>query len=786
MKPAIDHPSPDELKQVLTLDDRKLPSFPQATLKLLEMLGDESVSMKDVARVIESDPGIAARVLEIVNAAGYGLQRKIATLPEALVFLGVDEIRKLSVGMTVFQGLFATTRSRRFDRIHFWRHSLSVAVLAMELAKKIQYPQPEKAYVAGLLHDVGKIFLDLQGVKDYGDFLDDAESSQETMVELERKTLGLGHDDVGAYFCSLWQLPESIILPVKYHHQRFPAEALSNEDSLLISIISLSNFMCWTQGIGSFDCETACPPVLAPEIERFIDLEQVEVIARINAMNSEMERISEFYQFVFPTPSQIHEKMLWMSFNLSRVNTRLLYQGALDGTHALLQAKGSAHFPDLGFAFGKSLALAKTVREVMDIVMYQIGTIFEPEHWSMLLKDHKTKDMVFSVVGGTNKKKLQGRRLPKGEGLSGYVMEHNTSLISKDVSQDARLINRIGMYADINPCSCMGALLKSDKNVFGVIELVNKINGLPYNVEELKVLESISEHAAIAIERVYYQQALKKMATTDALTGLKNRYSLERMLSNRDILLKQYGHDLSIMIIDVDKFKQINELKGRTAADTLLKQVAGILKSTFRRSDNVFRYEGDKFIALLPGTDRAAADQARQRMLTSFDDLKGDTDLSISIFVHSVKPDHAQGLIHFLEERLAKDKAVLTGKSEENVGEDLQPLSELEAESEQPVRKKIYRKKVCLDGRFVKPMSKTSGTMRVEEIALTEIGFCVTSGESRIQPGDFLEISFHLDDALHSLVERRIIVRSVKDDQIDAEFYNPPPYAKDLGFYLLA
>jgi len=785
MHRAIDLPSRAEVKKVLTLEGTKLPSFPQAALKLLEVFGDENVSMKDVARVIESDPGIAARVLEIVNAARYGLQRKIKTLPEAIVFLGIDEIRKLSMGMTVFHGLFAAIRSRSFDRVHFWRHSVSVAVLAMELAKKIQCPNPEKAYVAGLLHDVGKVFLDLQGHRDYGEFLHEAATSQETIVDQERKALGLGHDDVGAYFCSLWQLPDSIVLPVKYHHQRFQSKDLSDEEALLISIVSLSNFICWTQGIGSFDIGVVCPPILVPEIEQYIDLEQIDIVGRISAMNLEMERVSEFFQFVFPTPGQIRENMLWMSFNLSRVNTRHVYQGPSGEAHGLQQAS-DARPPDLGFALGKSLAKAKTIKEVIDIVMFHIGTIFEPVHWALLFKDPKNGDMVFTAVGGANKEQLQGLRLPKGEGLAGYIMESEAPLLSDDVAKDARLMNRVGRYSGFEVRSCMGFMLMGEKRIFGVIELVNTINGLPYTNEDLDILESIADHASIAIERVYYQQALQKMATTDALTGLKNRYTLERMLSNRESLLKECGRDLSIMIIDIDKFKRINELKGRKAADELLKQVAGMLRSTFRRSDNVFRYEGDKFITLLPGTDKEAADQARSRLLKSFDVLKGELNVSISIFVHSVQPDHARGLIQFLEERLARDKAVPEGEAGETVGDILHPFLGLETESQEPVRKTIYRKKVCLDGQFVQPQTKTYGYMRVEELALTEMRFCMTSGQHSIGPGDYLDISFHLDDARRSLIERRVIVRGVEGEMIDAEFYNPPPYAKDLGFYLLA
>lgn len=529
----------------------------------------------------------------------------------------------------------------------------------------------------------------------------------------------------------------------------------------------------------------SAPPVLAPEIEQLIDLEKVDVITRISAMNKEMEGISEFYQFVFPSPREIQESMLWMSFNLSRVNTRLAHLNGAQGPQIQHQANDNTTSPDAGFLFGKALSQAGTAREVMDIVMFHIGNLFEPMHWAVLLKNPKSDGVIFNAVEGLSKKRLLGLRVPKGKGLSGYLTARNASLIAEYVPQDVNLAERMELYVDFEPLSCMGTLLKINQQFFGVVELVNKMNGVPYTAEELTILESITEQASMAIERLSYQQSLRKMSTTDSLTGLKNRCSLERMLSNRDLMLRQYGQYLSIMIIDIDKFKRINEVKGRKAADELLKRVADILRSTFRKSDNVFRYEGDKFVVLLPGTDKQAADQARSRILTSYDALKREMGVNLSIFVHSVKPDHARGVITFLEERLAQDKAVLECAPNASVTVELRPVLEQEA-AQQPKKEKIYRKKVHLDGVFEHPSANGYGNILVKEIALTEIGFQVTTGPINFKPGDFLEVSFRLDDTLHSLIKRHVIVRSVQGEQVDAEFYNPPPYAKDLGFYLLA
>jgi len=782
MNEKMSLPTTSDIRNVLTLDRRTLPSFPQVALKLLEISGDETASLEEISTIVESDPGVAARVLEIVNSAIYGLQREIKTLPEAIVLLGFDEIKKLSMGMTVFHGLFAPGRAKAFDRIHFWRHSLSVAVLAMEIAKKIGYPNPDEAYIGGLLHDVGKIFLDLQGRKNYGEFIHDAAASQENMVEQERQILGLGHDDVGAFFCSLWKLPQGIALAVKYHHQRFHLHDLSKEEALLISIVSVSNFVSWTQGVGSI--ATASPPILVPEVEELIDFEKMDIINSIRATNNELERISEFYEFVFPTPNQIHENLLKMNFELGRANTRYFYKDSLAAIRDLIQKHSSVLPTDLGDDLAKPLAKARTIKEVLDIVMFQIGSIFEPVHWSLLLKDPKSGDMVFTVVAGANKEKLQGMRLPQGQGIVGYIMETGRPLVAEDVSKDVRLSNLTQMYDGFQPRSCMGTQLKNENKIFGAIELINKINGEMFTPEDLNMLTSVSEYAAIAIERAYFNQALQKMATMDSLTGLKNRYSLERVLRNQQEMVKQYGPDASLMIIDIDKFKRINEVKGRQFADGLLKHLAAILKKAFRRTDDIFRYEGDKFIVLLSGAGRNAAMEAKQRILKTFDAVKGDMDVSISVFVHPLKADDARGLIHFLQERLIKDKAVSRDEPVQSMEDNLQPLLEEEMKEQKSKRTKTYSKDVSLLGDFVLLRTKSYGRMTVQGLSLNKMGLIVTSGH-RLRVGDFLDISFHLDDFKRSLIERRVLVKKVKDKQVDVEVHNPPPYAKELGFYLM-
>lgn len=784
MENKLNLPSESDIKRILTLDDKKLPSFPQVAVKLMEASKDETVSLSDLAKILETDPGISARVLQIVNSAFYGIGRQITKLSEAVTLLGLDEIKKIALGMTVFEKMFKSGRARQFDRLLFWRHSLSVAVLSLEIAKATGYPDPEEAYIAGLLHDVGKIFLDINGKRDYGSFIQELSSSTELIIEQERSTLGLGHDDIGAFFCSLWKLPEKLIMAVKYHHQPFDQMDFTREDKLLISIVSLANFLCWTQGIGSFDFIR--PPILPPEVETFIDLEKIDVINCIHRMNKEIESISEFYQFVFPSANQLKENLLWANLKLSKANTRYYYQ-----EDPFKQIQKTASQMDT-LEIGKPLAKAKTIKEVLDIVMYQVGRIFEPLHWSILLKDPKTEEMVFSLVVGANKKRLRGVKLPKGEGIAGHIMDTGKSLIIKDVSKDNRFSIRVDNYTKFKTQSIIGTPLKTGDKCFGVIELINRINDDPFSEEDLKFLSSIAEYAAIAIERSYYNQALTNMATKDSLTGLKNRWSFERAISNKEAVLKQYGSIFTMMIITADGILQMEETENLASKDSIVKEIAQGLMKTKRNKDVLFRYGEETFILLLPLTFADDAEIAKHRIkkeVTKIIAQKLQMPVNITISPHTVSSEDAGKLKKIVADFLFKSKATVNQDPIGKIEDNIQPLFEQEnikeTNPEAQTKTKTFGKSVSLSGNFVLLKTGESGHIRVEQLSLEAIG-CKISRSHHIQINDFLDIRFFLDDIKKSLIKRRGVVREIKGNYIKADFYNPPPFAKNLGFYMLS
>ncbi len=774
-------PSKTDISKVLDLDNKKMPSFPQVAAKLLKAFKDDTASLEDLAKIIETDPGLSIRILEIVNSAYYGLGRKITALSEAMVYLGLNEIKKLAIEMTVFDKLFKPGQDSDFDRLLFWRHCLSVAVLSSLIAKETQYPEPEEAYIAGLIHDLGKIFLDVRGIKNYGEFILQLTASTDQVIEKERSFIGMGHDDVGAYLCSVWKLPEKLTQVVKYHHQSFDHLGLAEEDKQLIAIVSLANFLCWTQGIGSFDFIR--PPILSPEVEKTIDIAGFNMAGCINEMNKEIEKISAFYQFVFPSAAQLKENILEANLKLSRANTRFYYQE--DPLDHLKENNRSRMQIDGVLELNKSLSRAKTIKEVLDIVMYHIGRIFEPLNWSILLKDQKTNDLVFSVVVGVNKNKLQGVKLPKGEGIAGHILKTGESLVIEDVTKDNRFSSRVDKHTGFKTRSIIGTPLKTNDKIFGVIELVNRIDDDVFSNADLTLLASIAEYAAIAIERAYYNQALKTLATIDGLTGLKNRWSFERAVSNKHDVLKKYGSIFSILIVDIQGLRRLGE-----TCDEVLKKLTKVMEKTKRHEDDLFRYGENTFIIILPQTYSDGSLRAKNRLSTQFSltiSENGDLPLKTDIYSHTVSAEDAAHIKKMISGSLSKSVETLTEEKVTDFEYSLQDLIEKQKKEmvQEEETDKASGKTVSLAGRFVRLKTGESGHMRVEQVSLGSIWFRI-SRSHRIRVNDFLDIRFTLDNLKKDLVERRAIIREIKGNFVKADFYNPPPYAKNLGFYLMS
>ncbi len=214
----------------------RLPSMPQILVKLIELCQADEAGMTELAKLIANDASMTARILGVANGAAYYRSGGKVGLAQALGVLGSDVIKTLIISESVFQTFNGFPHSGSTDLRRFWKHSLTNAVMAREIAKKMGYPQPEEAYLAGLLHDVGRLALLAAAPNEYAaNFL---AQDDEGLCTVEQRTLRISHAEAGAWLIERWNLDSFMADSVLYHHES--ASRLENAHPL-IRIVHLAH-----------------------------------------------------------------------------------------------------------------------------------------------------------------------------------------------------------------------------------------------------------------------------------------------------------------------------------------------------------------------------------------------------------------------------------------------------------------------------------------------------------------------------------------------------------------
>lgn len=235
--------------------------------------------------------------------------------------------------------------------------------------------------------------------------------------------------------------------------------------------------------------------------------------------------------------------------------------------------------------------------------------LLESEAGSLLLRDMKTGELYFDVAVGLKSKKMKEVRLPKGKGISGWVVEHNKSVIIHDVNKDPRFYSEADKISKFVTRNMVCVPLRAKKRTIGVLQAVNKIKG-KFTNDDLSILQSFADQVAIAIENA----RLFEEAVTDGLTGLIQRRYFELRLREEMERAKRYGYPVSLVMIDIDHFKKVNDTYGHQEGDTVLIGIASVLERAVRMGDIAARFGGEEFVLILPHTERANAVKAAERL----------------------------------------------------------------------------------------------------------------------------------------------------------------------------
>lgn len=208
------------MTDVLSELDRvvELATLPAVAMEVNKMLADDTISVQQMTQVIEKDQAIVAKILKLVNSSFYGFRSQINNLPHAVVILGFKALHSAVLSVAVNQTFGKDLKCESFDIADFWFHSVAVALVSQTFAEQTNLCEPEEAFTAGLLHDIGKAILVQYFPDDFLEVWKEKQKHNLTCLEAEKRILGTHHSQIATRVARKWLLPPSLLDVLRCHH----------------------------------------------------------------------------------------------------------------------------------------------------------------------------------------------------------------------------------------------------------------------------------------------------------------------------------------------------------------------------------------------------------------------------------------------------------------------------------------------------------------------------------------------------------------------------------------
>ncbi len=232
------------------LQIQELATLPTVTTKILEQVEDNNVDIRNVAKTIETDASLTAKVLKVANSAIYGLRTPVASIPQAIITIGLNRLTNIVIGISIFSRFMVYGKQQMKQLMEkYWWHSSSVSVVSKSLAKRIGKNYKEFEFVGGLLHDFGKIILMQYQLSDYLKVIELTTNERILDVEAEKQIFGFDHLEVGSFVAEKWKLPIPVVNVIGYH-----SKLNRLKDNLeLAAIIRFSDLLCEMWGADFYE-----------------------------------------------------------------------------------------------------------------------------------------------------------------------------------------------------------------------------------------------------------------------------------------------------------------------------------------------------------------------------------------------------------------------------------------------------------------------------------------------------------------------------------------------------
>ncbi len=570
----------------------------------MRLTHDERSSTAEIARVIQSDPALTGRLLKRANSVASATRHPVASVPDALVRLGLRAVSQLALGFSLLSN-HRKGRCEAFDYATFWSSSLAAAVAAELLARERRLPRHEEFFACGLLSQIGRLGLACVHPERYSELLKSRPDGRlSTLVEMEREEFGIDHNDLGAALLDDWGIPAALVAAVRTHEDP-GAEKGAESGAAAAEILNLARALA---GVCSAD-----------EITRRRLAAHLRALAERRGIGS--ERLEALYSRVVAAWRNWGESFeIWTQNPGPLAAPEEAAEGAGDSREMIAdrvespeptaseeavpaQRNGSVGDDDRKMrmrilVIDDDRVLQRMVKAHLTRSGHSVRQALDGRQGlEMIIKELPDLILTDRMMPGLDGLKLC-RALRRAETTRGLYL---IMLTSRD--DEESILEAFEAGADdyiIKPFK--------PRSLMARIRAGERIVGLQSQVKRDR--EQIQE---VAARLSVLNRRLEQVSLTDALTELPNRRNAMRMLEQTR-RSAEHGRPSSCMIIDIDHFKAVNDTHGHAAGDVVLREVASRLKGSLRSRDVVCRFGGEEFLVICEETDLGQAAQLAERL----------------------------------------------------------------------------------------------------------------------------------------------------------------------------
>lgn len=615
-----------------------LPSPKGVAVRVIELTRKDDVTSHEIAHAIKSDPALSSRIIKVSNALVAYQTRPIASVVDAITVLGLNTVRQLVLGLSLMDSS-RNVACQKFDYQDFWARSLLTAIAAQNLVLQSGIGSPEEVFILGLLGQIGSLTLATAYPQEYARVLSTAAATADTgLTSLERTEFGFDHNQLTQTMLANWGLPR-VFQEAALHHED-PGQssfAEGSRDWRLLNVLHIADYFsraCLAQG---------------PQRRKMMP-KLILIATRLGVESDALAKLGD------KSVREWHEWSKICGISSAEVPPFAELLEAVPLAPDMLEI-GEELPGDTGTFYKLRILLVDDDRAVL----FMLKTLLENAgHTVVTARNGEEalrvleKSMPQLIITDWVMPGMDGIQFCKALRQNPLWRNIYVFIMTAQESTD-RLVEAFEAGANdymTKPVShkVLGARLRAGQRVVHLQE------ELEFDRQQLH---------KFADELAASNQRLQQLALTDVLTGLPNRRFANEHLERQWALAERSGRPLSCMMVDIDRFKQINDTYGHKTGDDALRLVAHALRGTTRVEDVVCRFGGEEFLLICPDIPTEQAYHYAERLRQNVADIhvRGDDGqafhLTISIGVASKKSTllNTEMLLQLADKRLYAAKS---------------------------------------------------------------------------------------------------------------------------------